>query len=470
MLKIILILVFVAFELFAAVISGRVVDVDSGKVLSGVKVTSDLETYTTKKNGRFKIHGVTNRVLFRALGYKRATVQVSSKRDIRLKAVRTKALYVSANAINNKKKLRKILNIAARTQVNTLVVDVKNANGRLTFKGNNALAKKIGAYKYSSKVDPKKFVKFLKSHGVYLIARLPVFKDNLLAKKRPNLAIRRNGAVFRDRDKLRWVNPYKGFVHQYNISIAREIAKYGFDEIQFDYIRFPVKSKLRYGRKSNAKTRVKALQTFLRKAKYALTPYNVFTSIDTFGVSCWTTTDSGIGHNVKKLEKYVDYLSPMLYPSGFGSGVPGLRNPLKNNEKVIYDSLRSSIKKHKVKPEQFKPWLQAFNDYAFDRRRFGKREVDQQIKACDRIGTAGWLLWNASCNYDKYFSYKKHSITKKKRVVKKRKYKKKKRYKKKVAKKRKYKKKRVVKKRVTKKRKKSYKKKYKKKAKNSVWL
>ena len=447
MFKVILLLIFTVFELFSAVISGRVIDADSGRAIANVKVTSDLETYTTKKNGSFTIHGVTNRVSFRARGYKRATLQVGSKKNIRLKAVRTKALYVSTNAVNNKKKLRKILNIAARTQINTLVVDVKNANGHLTFKGNNALAKKIGAYKYASKVNPKKFVKFLKSHGVYLIARLPIFKDNLLAKKRPNLAIRRGGAVFKDRDKLRWVNPYKGFVHQYNISIAREIAKYGFDEIQFDYIRFPVKSRLKYGRKSNATTRVKALQTFLRKAKYALSPYNVFTSIDTFGVSCWNTNDSGIGHNIKKLEKYVDYISPMLYPSGFGSGVPGLRNPLKNNEKVIYDSLRSSIRKHKVKPEQFKPWLQAFNDYAFDRRKFSKREVDQQIKACDKIGTAGWLLWNASCNYEKYFPYSKKLTKKKKRYSRKSKYKKKKRY----FKKKKYKKKkRRVKKNINK--------------------
>jgi len=251
MLKVIFVLIFVAFELFGAIMSGRVIDVNSKKPIANVKITSDLETFTTKKDGKFKIHGVANKISFRARGYKRVTTAIDYSRDIKLKAVRTKALYVSASAVSYKKKLRKILNIAARTQVNTLVVDVKNANGRLTFRGNNALAKRIGAYKYAAKVDPKKFVKFLKSHGVYLIARLPVFKDNLLAKKRPNLAIRRGGAVFRDRDKLRWVNPYKGFVHQYNISIAREVAKYGFDEIQFDYIRFPVKKGLRYADLSN---------------------------------------------------------------------------------------------------------------------------------------------------------------------------------------------------------------------------
>ena len=411
--------------LFGDMLSGRVTNAIDGKPIAYAKVTSKINSTKANKNGYFKIYSPDNRLSFRAKGFKRKSTYFNGGK-VELLPFRTKALYVSMDAVKSKKKLRTILNIAARTKINTLVIDVKIAKGYLTFRGKNGLAKSIGAYKYASKVDPKKFVRFLKSHGVYLIARFPVFKDNLLAMKRPGLAIRKYGKIFRDRDKLRWVNPYSTFVQNYNINLVKEIAKYGFDEIQFDYIRFPASNHLSYNHKSNQNQRVKALQKFLRKAKYSLTPYNVFTSIDTFGASCWTNQDVGIGHNLKRLKKYVDYISPMLYPSGFTHGIPGLRHPLNNNYKVISKSLKSSIKKHNISPKQFKPWLQAFNDYAFDRRSYGQKQLNDQIRACDHLGTSGWLVWNASCNYKKYFPIRrkiKHkSYKKRKRVAKKKDY------------------------------------------------
>ncbi len=411
-----------SISLFADIYSGRVINVLSGKGIAYAKVTSKINSVKTDKRGYFKIYSPDNYLSVRAKGYKRRSTYFNGT-NIELLPFRTKALYVSMNAVKNRKKLRTILNIAARTRINTLVVDVKIAKGYLTFRGHNGLARSIGAYRYSSRVNPKQFVKFLKSHGVYLIARYPVFKDDLLARKRPGLAVKKGGKVFRDRDKLRWVNPYNSFVQNYNINLVKEIASYGFDEIQFDYIRFPAHNHLRYNHKSNQNERVKAIQKFLRKAKYSLTPYNVFTSIDTFGASCWTTKDVGIGHNLKRLKKYVDYISPMLYPSCFTYGIPGLRHPLNNNYKVISDSIKSSMRKHKISPKQFKPWLQAFNDYAFDRRRYGQKQLNDQIRACDHLGTSGWLVWNASCNYKKYFPYKKHH---EKRRVKRRKHHKKK--------------------------------------------
>ncbi len=405
-----------SISLLADVYSGRIVDAISGKGVAYAKVTSKINSVKADRNGYFKIYSPDNYLSVRARGYKRKSTYFNGG-DIELLPFRTKALYVSMDAVKNRKKLRTILNIAARTKINTLVVDVKIAKGYLTFRGHNGLAKSIGAYRYSTHVNPKRFVKFLKSHGVYLIARFPVFKDDLLARKRPNLAVRYRGRIFRDRDRLRWVNPYNSFVQNYNINLVKEIASYGFDEIQFDYIRFPAKNHLSYKHRHNQTERVKALQKFLRKAKYALTPYNVFTSIDTFGASCWTTKDVGIGHNLRKLKKYVDYISPMLYPSGFTHGIPGLRHPVKNNYKVIHASLRSSMRKHKISPKQFKPWLQAFNDYAFDRRRYGQKQLNDQIRACDNLGTSGWLVWNASCNYKKYFPYKrsKHKRHKRKK-------------------------------------------------------
>jgi len=390
--------------LFSSTLVGVVVSSD-GAPISKARVTSDLETVLTKRDGTFKIHSASNKLSFRAKGHQRKTIRFKDGGSVTLKKHKTRALYVSMDAVKNKRKLRQILNIAARTKINTLVVDVKIAKGYLTFRGHNRLAKAIGAYRYSAKTDPKKFVRFLKKHGVYLIARFPVFKDDLLARKRPNLAVKRNGRIFRDRDKLRWVNPFNNFVQNYNINLIREIASYGFDEIQFDYIRFPARNGLSFGHKNNQNERVKALNRFLAKAKHTLTPYNVFLAIDTFGAACWTKNDVGIGHNLKRLRKHVDYISPMLYPSGFTHGIPGLRNPTKNTYKVIRNSIRSSMRKHGISPKEFKPWLQAFNDYAFGRKRFGQKELNDQIRACEQLGTSGWLLWNAASNYTKYFPY-----------------------------------------------------------------
>ena len=408
-------------SLFGDIYSGRVINALNGKGVPYAKVTSKINSVKTDKKGYFKIYSPDNYLSIRAKGYKRKSTYFNGGK-IELLPFRTKALYVSMDAVKNRKKLRTILNIAARTKINTLVIDVKIAKGYLTFRGHNGLAKSIGAYRYSSRVNPKKFVKFLKSHGVYLIARFPVFKDDLLARKRPSLAVKKRGRIFRDRDKLRWVNPYNSFVQNYNINLVKEIASYGFDEIQFDYIRFPAHNHLSYNHRHNQNERVKALQKFLRKAKYSLTPYNVFTSIDTFGAACWTNYDVGIGHNLKRLKKYVDYISPMLYPSGFTHGIPGLRHPLNNNYKVISASIKSSMRKHKISPKQFKPWLQAFNDYAFDRRKYGQKQLNDQIRACDNLGTSGWLVWNARCDYKKYFPYKKSY--KKRRVKRSKKHKK----------------------------------------------
>jgi len=411
-MKSLVILMILVVSMFGKMLDGVVVN-SSGTPIYKARVTSDLETVLTKRDGSFKISCVSNHLAFRAKGYQRKSKVFQDGSCVYLKKYTTRALYVSMDAVKNKRKLRQILNIAARTKINTLVIDVKIAKGYMTFKGKNSLAKNIGAYKYSANIDPKKFVKFLKKHGVYLIARYPVFKDDLLARKRPSLAVKKRGRIFRDRDKLRWVNPFNSFVQNYNISNIKEIAKYGFDEIQLDYIRFPAHNGLDFHHKNNQKERVKALNRFLAKARHILTPYNVFLAIDTFGAACWTNYDVGIGHNHKQLKKHVDYISPMLYPSGFTHGIPGLRNPTKNAYKVIRNSIRSSMRKHGLQAKDFKPWLQAFNDYAFGGKRFGQKELNDQIRACEQLGTSGWLLWNASSNYAKYFPYRKQTWRKK---------------------------------------------------------
>jgi hypothetical protein len=120
----------------------------------------------------------------------------------------------------------------------------------------------------------------------------------------------------------------------------------------------------------------------------------VFLSADVFGYICWNEGDTGIGQKIKDVTEILDYVSPMLYPSGFSFGIPNYRNPVAHSYEIVRLTLDRAKQRTKVDPVRFRPWLQAFADYAFDRRRFGANEIQAQIKAAQDFGSDGWLLWN----------------------------------------------------------------------------
>jgi hypothetical protein len=152
--------------------------------------------------------------------------------------------------------------------------------------------------------------------------------------------------------------------------VAVEAAKAGFDEIQFDYVRFPDKRGLRFALPSSEKSRVAAISAFLDEACEQLKPYNVFLAADIFGYVCWNLNDTGIGQRVEDLILHLDYISPMVYPSCYHVGIPGVRNPVAHPYEIVYRSLARARERTRVSSRRFRPWLQAFRDYAFDRRAF----------------------------------------------------------------------------------------------------
>jgi len=129
--------------------------------------------------------------------------------------------------------------------------------------------------------------------------------------------------------------------------------------------------------------------------------YQVKTSIATYGYSCWNNGDTYIGHRIDQLAKVVDYISPMLYPSSFQVGIPGFEQAVNHPYEIVLHSLRSCAKKFKLPSERFRPWLQAFKDYSYDRRRFGAKQVLRQIEAAQQFNGAGWLLWNPASHFEK---------------------------------------------------------------------
>ncbi len=145
--------------------------------------------------------------------------------------------------------------------------------------------------------------------------------------------------------------------------------------------------------------RVKAISGFLAEAKKRLMPYNVFISADIFGYVSWNMNDTQIGQKLENLIHVIDYFSPMLYPSGFQFGIPGYRIPVANPHEIVYLSLKRSQERTKLEPIRFRPWIQAFRDYAFDRRYFTGKEIREQIDAAEKFGSHGWMLWNPKNQY-----------------------------------------------------------------------
>jgi hypothetical protein len=243
-------------------------------------------------------------------------------------------------------------------------------------------------------------MKNLKGKRIYTIARIVVFKDNPLALARPDWAVKtQGGEIWRDRENLAWVDPFSKEVWDYNINIAVEAAEHGFDEIQFDYVRFPDASGLRFSKPNTEESRVKAISGFLMEARRRLIPYNVFLSADIFGYVCWNLNDTQIGQRLEDIAPLVDYICPMLYPSGFQYGIPGYRIPVANPYEIVYLSLKRAQERTGIPSQRFRPWLQAFRDYAFDRRYFGDKEITDEVKAAVGFGSHGWMLWNPRNNY-----------------------------------------------------------------------
>ena len=176
--------------------------------------------------------------------------------------------------------------------------------------------------------------------------------------------------------------------------MAEEAAAAGFDEVQFDYIRFPDAGGMGYSEASTETSRVAAITGFLREAKRRLAPYNVFLAMDSFGYVCWNENDTGIGQRIEDLAAVADVISPMLYPSGFQFGIPGYRNPVQNPYEIVYKSLEECKRRTASLPARYRPWLQAFTDYAFGGKAFGAEEIGKQTKASRDAGTDGWMLWN----------------------------------------------------------------------------
>jgi hypothetical protein len=275
--------------------------------------------------------------------------------------------------------------------LNTLEVDVKDENGYVGFVGSSLpkLAREVGAARPF--YDVADVVRKVHAAGMYLIGRVVVMEDPTLSANRPDLALLRpDGSRWLNNGGLGWVNPYDQRVWRYVVGIGAAAAKAGFDEIQFDYVRFPSDgdlSQIVY-RHRVAEPKGTTIARFLRYASSRLHPLGVRVSADVFGLAA--THDLGIGQVPRRVAPYVDALYPMVYPSHFSSGEYGIQEPDAYPGRTVARALLDFRRQLKGKHMTLIPWLQDFSLA----HKYTLIEVTDQIAAARRQHTAGFLLWN----------------------------------------------------------------------------
>ncbi|QJC51584.1 putative glycoside hydrolase [Paenibacillus albicereus] len=329
------------------------------------------------------------------------------KKDPQPDAPEVKGIYATAHSAGGAR-LEKLLSLLNRTELNSMVVDIKDDYGYITYPTDNPELLKMGTAKKYIK-DLPALMKTLEQNKVYPIARIVVFKDTVLAAKNPELSfVRADGSVWKNGKGDSFVNPYAKEVWDYNIAVAKEAVKFGFKEIQFDYVRFPEGFEKKADSLKYEKTdisRVDAVAGFVKYAREQMADLGVRVSVDIFGYAASVPAAEGIGQDFVKISKYVDVISPMVYPSHYSTGWYGADAPDTKPYDVIKGSMVDTHKKldpiGSFKPV-IRPWIQDFTASWLGKGnyiQYGKAEVEAQIRALRDTGVKEYLLWNAGNNY-----------------------------------------------------------------------
>ena len=307
-----------------------------------------------------------------------------------------RGIYLNGYHMNNNSKLEIINNILDNTNVNSLVIDVKTDNGHILFDSVNELAVEMSNIR--SKYNSETLNSIKDKNDLYLIGRVVVFQDPLFAKNYPNEAVfdsYKNNIY--SQDGQYFIDPGSEKARNYVINIAKEACELGFDEIQFDYIRYP-DSNYKYMVFKDENTydnRIKNINSFLMVAKKEINSLGCFVSADVFGFILTNKFDGGIGQNLETIIENVDFLSPMVYPSHYSKGSFGYQNPNRNPYGVITSALDDALERG-VEEIKLRPFLQGFWH--------SDAEVQENIRAAEDKNL-DWIIWNVSSSYNLgYFS------------------------------------------------------------------
>ena len=408
MAKTFILFLFSALVLQAKTVVGFLEDSTTNTPISGAEICDAKGCVQSADDGSFVIESETSKLHVVAVGYRNFAFDASAPQKIHfLEPIKVKALYLTFWGANqHSKTFKNTLTLLKNSTLNAVIVDVKNEYGDILYKSDLKKPQQYGAFKNRQVYKVEDFVSRFKKEHIYLIARIVLFKDELQAAANPDYAIHKDGHIWRNSDGMAWVDPFDRRAWKYAVDIAMDAAKKGFDEINFDYIRFPAREGITLQKPNTMQNRFKALDGFLSYAKKRLRPYGVFISVDVFGNICWSRDDMNIGQDIENFAKHADYIAPMLYPSSFDSGTLGYRYPSEHPYEMVYKSILHT--NTKIDPKRIRPWIQAFHDYTSRKKRYRDYEVQQQILAAKDAGTDGWMMWSPASKYKiSYFQLQK---------------------------------------------------------------
>jgi len=315
-----------------------------------------------------------------------------------------RGIHLTASAAGSKRYRKNQLEpLLEHSIINAVIVDIKEEDGYVYIPGVK-MAEEAKAYARDIP-DLVEWLAEMKKRHIYTIGRIVTFKDNKAPRRFPKMGVHKlDGTLWEDRKNLTWMDPYNQQAWRYDLLVALQAAKLGFDEIQFDYIRFPTDGNLkvmRFLKPYSPQAASQALVEFLRQAAQLLHPLGTKISIDVFGLTTSVNTGMGIGQKLSAMAEPIDFVCPMTYPSHYAPGEYGI--PIPNNQpyKVIHLAMHDALRvlgptgAHKLRP-----YLQ---DFSMKKRgiRYGPKEVREQIQAAADLGVMSWSLWNASCKYTK---------------------------------------------------------------------
>jgi hypothetical protein len=319
----------------------------------------------------------------------------------RLDSTMVRGIYVNRWAAQSPNRMRSLIALADSTEINAFVIDIKDEFG-INYTSSDSMVKRNGG-RAGAIPGLLPLLDTLQAHGILAIARIVVFKDSVTARLNPGWTIRQpDGAVWRDKEGLAWVNPYNPALWDLNIRVAEEVTRLGFDEIQWDYIRFPepyksLPTQVFPGAEGRSKTQ--ALVGFLELAKQRLGALGVRSTADVFGLVTTVNGALEIGQSWEPLSAVTDVMLPMVYPSHYPRGAFGIARPNADPYGIIYAAISKAHErdvKRGITGEHVRPWIQAFTLGA---PAYGAREIRLQKQAIYDAGYDGWILWHPGTRY-----------------------------------------------------------------------
>ncbi len=314
-----------------------------------------------------------------------------------------RGLYVFRFAANAHR-LKHLIGIADSTEINALIIDVKDEFG-LNYESSDPMVKKNAGTQVKAH-NLRALVDTIRAHGILPVARIVVFKDSVTARNNPEHTIRKaDGTAWHDKKGQTWVNPYANAIWEYNFRVAEEAIRMGFGEVQFDYIRFPEPYKSlppQVFPEQNGRSKPQVLGEFLTAARNRFAKLGVRTTADVFGL---VTTVGGaleVGQKWEPIAQSVDVVLPMVYPSHYPPGSFQLPHPNADPYSVIHIAIsraRERDEKIGIKGDHVRPWLQAFS---IGSPKYGPHELEEQKRAVYDSGYDGWVMWEPGSRYDKF--------------------------------------------------------------------